>query len=311
MTLVLGVISKYSIWMLTDRRLSVGGQPVKEDARKLMFLETKDGVAILGYAGLGATALGTEPSDWMAKVLRGRNLSLEQSLRTLAAATQAQLPRHLAQVDKRHVPSPHHIIVPALVGAEPRLYTIDLFPTPEPGRFQFRHVRVVSNYSPHSGPQAPRFAIGGSGAFYLVNKEPWKRDVLRLVRSCDQGKVSAKKVADRLSKLNYDVHLAAAKHNDNSVGPSCIIAWRFSRSGVHKGGGGQRFYTGPEQGGPGAPIPTIASGMDVQALVTAMMPHFMSKFEAFAKGESEPELDEEALKAALARLPDKPDERLD
>ena len=50
--------------MLGDRRLSYQGRPPKEDGRKMMFLETTDGVAILGYAGLGATAKGTEPADW-------------------------------------------------------------------------------------------------------------------------------------------------------------------------------------------------------------------------------------------------------
>jgi hypothetical protein len=49
-----------------------------------MFLETTDDVAILGYAGLGATALGTKPADWMSAVLRGRNLPLEKSLEVLA-----------------------------------------------------------------------------------------------------------------------------------------------------------------------------------------------------------------------------------
>jgi hypothetical protein len=49
-----------------------------------MFLETADGVAILGYAGLGATALATEPAHWMRAVLRGRVLPLERSLEVLA-----------------------------------------------------------------------------------------------------------------------------------------------------------------------------------------------------------------------------------
>jgi hypothetical protein len=57
-----------------------------------MFLETTDGVAILGYAGLGATAGGTEPADWMAAVLRCRNFPLEQSLGILADAMKAQMP---------------------------------------------------------------------------------------------------------------------------------------------------------------------------------------------------------------------------
>ena len=64
MTLVLTVNGRESIWLLADRRLSFKAHATRDNARKIMFLETKDGVAILGYAGLGATALGSEPSDW-------------------------------------------------------------------------------------------------------------------------------------------------------------------------------------------------------------------------------------------------------
>ena len=70
MTLVLTVNGPETIWLLADRRLSYEGRSPKDDARKVMFLETTDGVAILGYAGLGATARGTEPADWMSAVLR-------------------------------------------------------------------------------------------------------------------------------------------------------------------------------------------------------------------------------------------------
>ena len=79
MTFILAVRGPKSIWLLADRRLSYEGRLPKDDACKVMFLETTDGVAILGYAGLGATARGTEPSDWMSAVLRGRNFPLDVS----------------------------------------------------------------------------------------------------------------------------------------------------------------------------------------------------------------------------------------
>jgi hypothetical protein len=95
MTLILTVNGHETIWMLADRRLSRKGRPSKDDARKMMFLVTDDGEAILGYAGLSATARGTEPADWMSAVLRGRRLPLEQSLGILANALKAQFPRHM------------------------------------------------------------------------------------------------------------------------------------------------------------------------------------------------------------------------
>src|SRR5215831_18553879 len=89
------------------------------------FLETTDATAILGYAGLGATALGTEPADWMSAVLRGRNLPLEHSLAVLAEALKKQLPRHMLRIAGSG-PVAHNVFVPAFVGKEVRLYTIDL-----------------------------------------------------------------------------------------------------------------------------------------------------------------------------------------
>jgi len=92
MTLIVTVNSPETIWLMADRRLTANRRLIKDDARKAMFLETTDGVAILGYTGLGATTRGTEPADWMSNVLRGRNWPLELSLGALADAAQRELP---------------------------------------------------------------------------------------------------------------------------------------------------------------------------------------------------------------------------
>jgi len=85
-TLISTVNGPETIWLLADRRLSYKHKRPRDDARKIMCLETSDAVALIGYAGLGATARGTEPADWMSAVLRGRNLPLEQSLGVLTDA---------------------------------------------------------------------------------------------------------------------------------------------------------------------------------------------------------------------------------
>ena len=105
MTLILTVSGPKSIWAVADRRLSHRTGIVRGDARKLAFLETVDGVAILSYAGLGATAAGTEPSDWMSRVLRGVNAPMERSLKFLADAMEKQIPEHLARVPGPRGPS--------------------------------------------------------------------------------------------------------------------------------------------------------------------------------------------------------------
>lgn len=142
MTLVLTINGPDTIWMLTDRRISFAGRPPKDDGRKMMTLETKDGVAVLGYAGLGTTAGGTEPADWMSAVLRGRNLPLEQCLGELSSALQRQFPKHLAALPVQFGAA-HSILVPAFLNDEPRLYSIDLAFAPDRQSYSFRYTRHV------------------------------------------------------------------------------------------------------------------------------------------------------------------------
>ena len=61
MTLVVTINGCESIWLLADRRLSFKARPPKEDGRKVMFLDTTDGVAILGGM-LGLELLPSEPN---------------------------------------------------------------------------------------------------------------------------------------------------------------------------------------------------------------------------------------------------------
>jgi len=112
MTLVVGITNEASIWLLTDRRLSYDDGSHIDDARKLLVLETTDGIALLGYDGLGATVLGIEPGDWMSRVLRGRNIGLEKSLSVLTRAVRGKLPRH--QLGLSCIGPPlHNVMIPA------------------------------------------------------------------------------------------------------------------------------------------------------------------------------------------------------
>jgi hypothetical protein len=184
---------------------------LRDDARKVMFLQTTDGVAILGYAGLGATAKGTEPADWMSAVLRGLNLPLEQSLSVLANAMKAQFPRHMARLPSGMT---HNVAIPAIVGEEVRLYAI----LPPDGKgLSYRPTRVVGR----TPTRTPRLGVEGSGLRYLLRDRKWIRPLLRVVKAFDRDQISAYTVADHLAKLNYEVHL-----KDKTVGPNCIIACR-------------------------------------------------------------------------------------
>jgi hypothetical protein len=219
-TLILTVNGPETIWLLADRRLSYPNHPPRDDGRKVMILETTDGVSLLGYAGLGATSLGTEPADWMSNVLRGRNQPLEPLLGVLAAAVEKQLPRHLIRLPVGSAPA-HTVVAASFVDGKPSLHTIDLVMEPDRRNYHFRFTRHIVEWKTSSVLKPPRVAIAGSGGLCLQRDTKWKRPLLNIVRASEDGKVSPYAVADHLARINNDVHIGI---RDKSVGPSCIVA---------------------------------------------------------------------------------------
>ena len=302
MTLILAANGRESIWLLADRRLSHGGVPVKEDARKVFDLKTKDGIALLGYSGLGATSKGTEPSEWMTAVLRGTNFSLEDSLRVIADAMKRRFPKHLQGTSLTH-----SLIATSFLANEPRLYTIGLRQEPGETRFEVQIVRrqVDDGFSKISRP--PRIVIGGSGSAFLRHDTKWVRRLLRLIKEQERRRVSPSTVADSLARLNHEVY---ADNPSASVGPRSIVVWRYRKDGVFGGGGGHQFYTGTKRDPATDSIPTIASGWDVSAVAEMFQSHALEVFAAMNEGRSPDDVDPTKHDEAIARLPTHPDEDL-
>ncbi len=283
--------------MLADRRLSRGSLIVREDARKLMFLTASDGTAVLGYAGLGATAHGTESSDWMSAVLRGRNLPLEQSLGLIADALPRQFPRHLHG-------APHAIVIGAFIGNEPRMYLLGTALGLDRKNYRVCFLRL--NHAAAGGRAPSRANVSGSGAAALVKDQRWLRPLLSLVQACDRKKVSPEAVADYLAKLNQVAHLQTA---NKSVGPRCIVAWRHSKA-RHDGGGGHRAYDGAKVESETPFLPTISNGMDLTAVLGVLTKHIAPVHVAMRAGDLDASWDQEAVSADLAQLSEHPDENL-
>lgn len=256
MTLIVTVNGSKTIWLLADRRLTRRGRSPQDDARKLLLLDATDGIAMLGYAGLGATALGTEPADWMRAVLRGRHLPVEQSLGFLATQVQEQLPRHMTDLLGTRIPQ-HLILAPAFVGGRVRIYAISLsFPPDRPeGRVSF------DCWGASDRP--PPLAIIGSGAKHLGKDKRWQRDILRLLKASDRGQITPHVVADRLATLNYEAHGA-----DPLVGPRCIVVWRHHNGRIHFGGD-HLCYTGTVRESDSARLP-IADKIDITTYIRAL-----------------------------------------
>jgi hypothetical protein len=306
MTLIMSVHGRHTVWLVADRRLSYGirRRPV-DDAVKVLVLETQDGVGLLGYAGLGATGVGTQPSDWMSAVLRGRpGLSFEQALGVLADASTRELPKHLIRL-----PGGGHSIVCAAflsnIGA--RVYTVDNHLNRLTGEHRYRYTRHVIH---GDRPTPPRIALGGSGGWHLQSSGSlWIRPLLRLVRAHDRGSVSHAIVAKELARLNWETHKALG---DGTVGPRCVVAW-MCRQGAPAGfGGGHLYFSGVELDNGGPILPSVANGMDVRALCGVIGEEFMAHIHRHGYGgvSSFGGSGMERVERRLARMPWEPDEEL-
>jgi hypothetical protein len=293
MTLVVAAAGNKSIWLMTDRRITYT-DPRKEprdDARKVLQLHTPDGVALLGYAGLGETPGGTEPSDWMSRVLRGRKLPLEESLGVLTHAINCKLPDHLTRLPG----SGHYTVVPAFRNGESRIYLIGLIRPRGSNRYNFQYNRLVG----YERRQPQPFVVTGSGEPHVLRDRPRLRHLLRLIRAHDAGRITPPTVAREFAKLNHEV-----SRTETTVGRRCIVCWRFqSGGGAHQHFDGmQRELTG------GLCLPSIAHGMDVGGLVKVTWQHMNLRLDP--SGHATFEIDVEGRSAAIAKLPDAPDERL-
>lgn len=292
MTLIVTLTRPETIWLLADRRLSAKGRPPKDDACKVMFLETTDGKAILGYSGVGATGLGNQPADWMSRVLHGKNLPLEQSLGVLAEAMKKELPRHMASM-----PTPaHSVFATAFLANKPRLYTIDML-----SKDRKQHFFRYTYWFVEGNRQRPMWLnVGGSGSETLIQDQTWIPPLLQIVRAHDRGRVPTLSVADHLAKLNNEVYL-----RDKTVGPRCIVAWRHKAGGVHMGGGSQQFYneTARDDDASEFAIPWIATGLDLRAIYGVVWPRVLS-------ANPNVPLDGAATQEDINRLPNKSDENL-
>ena len=310
MTLVFSVHSRDSLWVVVDRRLSYGGRrtPV-DDAVKIMDLQTTDGHGVLAYAGIGATPRGTQPSEWMSAVLRGRGgMTFEQTLGVLANAATRELPKYLVSLPG----GSHSIVIPAFVrGIGSRLYTIDNVVHPKTRQHWYRYTSHQRTADP--GSPSKRIAAAGTGGAYIYQNRDraWQRELLSLVNQHDRGKVSDQFIADRLAQLNYETHEALEASGDRTVGSRSIVVWR-RRPDARPGtpGGGHQFYTGVDRDPDCPTIPTIGNGMDVQAIAGIFMKQFQRRIADHGFAPTALNFDKDELTQMLAGIPDQPDEKL-
>jgi len=305
MTLVVGVTSPKSIWLLTDRRLSAPGRTPTDRARKFLMLETTDGRSLIGYSGLGATALGNEPGDWMSRVLRGRNLSVDQSIGVLAQAAKERLIPHIEKMRTNTVRG-HVIVATAQVNGKPEVFHVDMHRWPHSKQYSFLHTRYEVPHPLPASPTTPRVIAAGSGAIPLDAHRSWMRPLLRMVRAYDDERVWQWAVARHLAQINQRVAKIVP-----TVGQRCIVSWFSNR------GGGHEFYDGDEiDNTPGdRRIPQISLGVDSLAFMDAIFTpeERMAALQQAEPGRAPtlPPFDIDAINARLGALVMKPDESIE
>jgi len=306
-TFVLTICGKKSIWMMADQRLSKPPRVVSDNASKILSLETLDGVALVGYSGLGATAKGTEPSEWMARVLRGQNLTLIDSVDEIVRAMNSQFPRHGRTIN-RQVIYEHQVLILAYVDKHPRRMLIVY----DKNIKQFIRIDLFDG---RSGGAHPALATG-SGAAYLVKvrdgnlfyvRGPNARKIkslINMVKAADNKRISYLRAADCFSELNWEVHC-----NVRTVGPNCLVMWRNLA-----GGGAFQFYKGLERVQGRSPS-AVTNGMELMPIIDIIGGHFERIMQETQGGRVQIDYDMDKFTAMLnielSRLPSTPDDNLE
>lgn len=301
MTLLIATVSRSTVWVCADRRLSFANRSPRDDAKKIVILGTDDGEALIAYAGLGTTRSGTEVSDWMSRAMRGRNMPLEQALGTLAQVAKRKLPRHL------HLLGPGRglgqiMLAPAIVSGQPRLYSMQL------SKEQRAYTAVHSRHVGHSlAPKETLVAVAGSGAAHLLRHQTWKRGLLRLVAAFERDRIGSKPVARELASI-----VANVSRSEPTVGHRSIVVWRTVKKHGHPGGEFRFDGIHEERTERLDLLPQISRGMDLTAVIEAIFPSMMETFEAMRLGHPvDEERHSEAIDARLRNIPVNPDEWLE
>jgi hypothetical protein len=314
MTLVVAAVSRQSIWLMTDRRISYRDGPPRDNAIKMLALETIDGMALLGYCGLGETVGGTEPGEWMARVLRGRRgVSLEHALGILRHAMEEQIPPHLHDVNPLAEEEQHSVVAAAFLQKRPRLYSIDLV-IHRPSRMKRSRFTSWTRRDRHMGEAGPGVGVGGSGVAAARPNGPWVKTLRKVLKAYARARISELGVAQHLAGLNLHVHKELLQ-SDRSVGAGCIVAWRTSSSG-----NGHQFFNGTTPINTPT-VPSISNGFDAGAIATVFMEHMIKgleqRSERAQRGERptprhEAEMEQRYRDAmrTVESLPDEPDEDL-
>ncbi len=286
--------------MAADRRLTYPDGRYCDNATKIFRLSTADAEALVAYSGLGATSSGLELSQWLSNTLRGRNMTIEDSINLVANSMYVRFPRQLIFFNLNH----HQFIFSYYRKRNPyvKIITMNLDKTPRV---------IIDNIENGVDKLTPLVVCAGSGrAAFAADRSACRRLVTVLRRH------RAHRVSDNVTAAVLASCIAKVGRSLRSVSQSSVVAT------IDPNGGGSHHMYGHsfEVMLPSAAcdaLPTIARGMDVEALATSMLRVILPFFAQVwrngvptAPPEGAWDTCAEQLKAAVASLPDTPNDDL-
>ncbi|MBT8413956.1 MAG: hypothetical protein KJO30_06440 [Boseongicola sp.] len=298
MTLALSLQTKDSVWLLTDHRLSAPGFAPVDTAVKATRLELSDGELLVGYAGIGLTPLGSQPSHWIASSFRGTKPAVNDAMYHLRNLALQEFPKHLRRV-KRVEHRRHEFIASGFKDGRPVVYILRIFEMN--GEFQaLLNIAQMHHRDAKVGTTIPFVMTGSAVSSIKVLNENTLREVLRYARYYNRSKVSSEVVARCFFQIGSAIYNDC---KDGSISPNFLVMWQNNKTGRHLGGGGAFEF---DRSGTITPldgsIPTIAGGMDINAIHKALFPILEDLGNADEAAESR-------RNAALASIPTTPDSK--
>jgi hypothetical protein len=307
MTIIISAVTPDEVWFLADRRLSRANNTYRDDATKIFELTATDGWMLVGYAGLGLTIHGTEPSAWLASSLRCMKLTIERALHYIADAMKIHFAPHLQSIAWC---SPVHVFhMVAVTGTGPKTYEFVLERDPASGQVSF-HGRV-GNIERLRLRKAHVSVFG-------TRMTKWEfRDLRRALNARARGRISPATMARAMAVANQQV-----SQRVSSVGPRSIVVQKM------KPNGGQHWlFSGVQAERHVTALPVVAGGVDLQAMLAdtnEQLNERASELEAefkAANAAKDPvqvkkllqqltDASFETLKANLRSMPSKPDPTL-
>lgn len=278
MTNVITVISNKGIWQLFDHRLTVQGQPVDDMSLKQVYLKCLNGKAFISYAGLGKVK-NTHISDWVRKLIRGADRTLDDHLALIADAAT----KKIAPLSKA-MGLAHTFSVGGFKDGEPVLSVVtnrikvkgaDLIGD----KFEILNWKIAEK----SRPNFAIISVEGSGATHLSSDKEGKL-IQGLIKRRARKPTLGQDVAAALAYLNKRV-----SGLDKRVSPHCVVSYLKDPDA-----GPQRTFWGWDQKTDKPMFRDIAGVHDIFEIMKALLPdtrdHLTAVLEAMKRGEK-PELE--------------------